>query len=984
MGPAQHELEVLSQVITWLVGPVSLAVAAATYARQWPTSYRRATGWTLAVLGALLAVSSSGWIAIAHLWTSTGRGVVLAATGVAGLALAMTGLVRAARAPVDPDVETLRAIASAVESQVHRLNEKDSFDENHFISISIRRSPNYSGRKISLSRSLPRVRSQLIGLIGESGAGKTISLRHLTLQICRDVKRRRHPELIALYVDLAAFNDPPDTITADQIYSYVKDVIATGNTTLSDHFARHVREPRDRPEWIILFDSFDVLLQSVTSDRRDEAARRYLDAIRQFLSSTGPNFRGIIACRESRFVESLGGSVVIAAPLSWHQIAAFSRRIGLDPVVRHQLLQQLHHNLDLTQTIRNPMLLKFLCDRLRLSPGSEFPSTQDEIVRAATVARVEGGIESSVTSEVLRVAEQIAYYLSAEVGPNGTYSCDDIMGALRSSPETGANPEAAVQEIIRAGIVRSDRPQILVFAHSCYHEYFAACWIIRSWKSHDLRRLAVNPLWRAALITALQSGQADLQDALIRVFAGVLADEAEMDPSVLKTVEQFTAIDPTEPLPPMPSVSFIWPRTALRILKILASGLRHEPEMLPPGIKNNADRLIVSAFAAGVLLDQQQAVEISAMSTTEVCLWAVQRALASRSGLLQRAAARQLVGIPRVFTRLNHKARVTAIASAAIDPVISDQAFGKPEDGAPFGGTLVGLLRYLITVGQVTAWVLAAYAIKGLIGDLIGIPEWHPNEVPPGLAFWPLLIMVAVLFLACWTGRRRGPVSLSFLAAAVLACIAGVAALVGIIKLIAAIFFITVGGPFQSVVAEGLAAYVLTWPTSMVARIFQAPSPVPRDWAFPQGAAIRLGISGISSGYRDYLRRRSSGASKSTWRNGPPELLLEWLGEARSTTETEKILRSLTNSQISLNRASVNILRDLARALEWVSRMVPVRTTTVIPPGIWDLGPRFSSPNFDDWLRQFDKRHPGRLSWLALNHREEIARALGRADSQNV
>lgn len=933
------------------------------------------------MLGAVLAVSSAGWLVVAHLRASTDRGVILAVVGTVGLVLAGTGLARAARAPVDPDVETLRAIASAVEDQVLRLNKKDGFEDDRFFPLSTRRGLNYTGRKISLSRPpLPRVRNQLVGLIGESGAGKTLSLRHMTLQVCQDVRRKRHPDLIALYIDLAAFSHSSDTIIADDIYSYIQDAIATGNTTLSSHFTRYVREPRDRPTWTIFFDSFDVLLQSVNPDRRDEAARQYLDTIRQFLSSTGPNFQGIVACRNPRWVESLGGSVLTLVPLSRYQIAAFSQRAGLDAILKHQLLQNLRRNPGLEQTVRNPMLLGFLCDRLRQTRGSEFPSTLDEIVSTAVAMRLESGQNSSVIDERLRAAEQIAYYLISEVGLNRTPNYDDAITSLRLYDGV-PHPAATVQDLVEVGIVRYDGPQIFTFSHSCYQEHFTVSWLLRSWKNYDLRRVALEPQWRSAAITALQSGEAELGSALVTIFAEALADEVEVDPGVVKTVAPLTAIDPTEPLPPMPSVSFTWPRTALRILQIITTGLRHEPKMLPSQMRSNVDRLVVSAFAAGLLLDQQQAIEVSAMSTAKVALWAAKRALASPSRWLQRAATRQLVVAPHLFALLEPETRIISISIAVSDPVVFDQAFDKSNETATLSGTLAGVLRDLVRVGKVTAWVLAIYSLKGLIIDFTSIPEWHRHGLPAGVVFWPLLITIATLYLGCWTGRRRGPEFLSSSVAAALIFIAVIAAIGGIIELIAAVI-LTVTHASPSAISDGIAAYALTWPISMVARILEAPSPMPRDWAFPQFPAAKMGIAQLSFRCREYLQRKR-GASKRRFGNVPPELILERLDGARTTAETEQVLRNIAAGPLGPKAASVNELRDLARALEWVNRMVPAGTTTSIPPGVWDLGPDFSSPKFGDWLRRFDKRHPGRLSWLARSHREEIAQALDRADSQN-
>ena len=982
----KHDLGVLSQVITWLVGPVTVVVALATYARQWPVSYRRATGWTLAALGAVLALSSAGWLAAAHLSASTGRGSVLIAAVAVGLILTGAGLVRAVRAPVDPGIEALRAIAAAVETHVIRLEEADSFDDGRFIPLRISRGPARTGRQLPLNRSLSRVKAQLIGLVGDSGTGKTVSLRHMARHACHDVKRRRNPSLIALYVDLAAFNDSPETVTADRIYSYIQDVIAVGNTTLSSHFTRYVREPRDRPEWFILFDSFDALLQPVELDRRDVAARQYLEAIRQFLSSTGPSFRGVVACRESRLVESLGGAVLTLAPLSQQQIGTFSQQAGLNPALKRQLLQRVRWDPALAPVARSPLLLSFLCDHLRETRGSEFPSTPYEIVRTAVAARLDSAQISSAVEDTVRVAERIAYYMTADAEPNHVPSYDDLIAVLQGDSETMLHPETGIQDLIRVGIARAARPQTFAFSFRSFQEHFAVRRLLRSWRNHDLRCVAMEPRWRSAAIAALQVGPEDLRDALVIAFAEVLAGEAEMDPSVVKTVASLTAIDVGEPLPLTPSASFTWPRTALRVLQILAIGLRREPGVLPSELRNNADRLIVSAFAAGLLLDQQQAIEISATATTEVALWAAERALASPSERLQHAAAQQVAAAPPVFALLRPQQRITATYTATRDPAIIHQAFNKLDGKTSPTWSLTGSLRDLVITGQVTAWILAIYSLKGLIGDLSSIPEWHRHGVPSGIVFWPILIIVAGLFLGIWAARRRGSEvqgDLAFYVSVSLVVIAVLTAVLGIIYFIAAIVFLVVG-PFLSAVTAGIAAYAMTWPVAMAARIMVGPLRTPWDWALPQVPAIHMAFTFLARQYTDYFRQNRSAASKRVQSADIGEAILRWLDEASTPKATQQVLRRLADAAPGVNAPATNVLRDLARALEWVHRMVPAGTSTAIPPGIWDVGPKFSSPQFRDWLRQFDKRHPGRLSWLAAKHREEIAQALERADLPNV
>jgi hypothetical protein len=59
---------------------------------------------------------------------------------------------------------------------------------------------------------------------------------------------------------------------------------------------------------------------------------------------------------------------------------------------------------------------------------------------------------------------------------------------------------------------------------------------------------------------------------------------------------------------------------------------------------------------------------------------------------------------------------------------------------------------------------------------------------------------------------------------------------------------------------------------------------------------------------------------------------------------------------------------------------VPTGVRVPIPPAVWDVGPKFVLPGFREWISKFDKRYPGRLSWLAEKHQGLIAKALDRAE----
>src|SRR6266516_1580027 len=142
-------LEVVAEAITWSAGLATVAtlgVEVGGYARQWPGSYRRITGWILAGFGLMLAGGTTWGLIVADVSPLRGRGLALAAAGATGLLLSVIGSTRAVRAPVDPGVQKLHALAWAIERQVDRLVEAAGFDHRHSLPLRVERDTNVHRR----------------------------------------------------------------------------------------------------------------------------------------------------------------------------------------------------------------------------------------------------------------------------------------------------------------------------------------------------------------------------------------------------------------------------------------------------------------------------------------------------------------------------------------------------------------------------------------------------------------------------------------------------------------------------------------------------------------------------------------------------------------------------------------------------------------------------------------------------------------------
>jgi NACHT domain len=1029
-------LDVASQVIAWAAGVatvLALPFAAGGYARQWPASYRRATSWLLAGLGSLLALGAAGWLAAGRLPLSQGQGLIIAGVGAAGALLAIGGATRAVRTPADPALRVLRALADVVERHLDSLDEGTGFDRRRFVELAVGIAPSGRRRRTSLDRALSTSSAQMLVLAGDSGAGKSVLLRELARQTCRRVQRKKRPRRFAVYVDMASLPDrTAESITADVVRAHIK-TLTVGDSELTAALDRQLRAPNDRPEWWFLFDSFDEMPVPSGGEAAEVVTRQYLDAIRQVLSSGGPSFRAVIGTRDPSNL-SLAGPVLTVAPLSPRQQREIGRNAELDPGNWPRVRHRLRHDPALGPVAGNPLLLALLCDYLRDADLPEIPPTLHEIIGAAVEARLLSVSDSTASADVMRHAEHIARCLTSGMALETTpWSRAPSAGTSGDDPVDEVGDEAALRLLVEARIGRVERPGRFAFTHRRFEEYFAASWLLRCWDRNDTDDLASDTRWREPVITALGIGSDRLRGDLIAAAARVLKEETALAAGTLAVVEPLTRLGPREPLPPAVT-PFSWPPVALHILQMLALGLSSRRDEVPEEIRTAADWLVVTAFATGTRADQERAIAVSTICTTEVALWVAERSATSGSALLTVAAAEQITATPHVFARLGGETRARVVGAAAMNPLLVNKALAQRASADLADQTLSGSVRDLVLTGRVSAAGFVILGVSALVSET-------PGPLSSLGVFLMAVILAAVLFLGTWSGQHKGPTELANFAGICVIVTAVLAAFRGVLHLIvAAVLLVT--GMWAGALHGAFFGYLETWPTSIVIVIMTGLRSERRDWVFPQQSVVQMTGRAIpwqrmplaaakalrslaalaipagllvavavvplprmkpqqSANVRGWLavgviavlcvvvyswrrrRLRSQMQAVGRWlsaRTVTGEAVLGWLREARTKLATERLLAELAESARGSLLPAIDALTDLARALEHVVRLVPEGTTKVIPPGVWEVGPGFSRPEFRQWLILYDKRYPGRLAWLAATQRDTLALALERAE----
>ena len=499
-------------------------------------------------------------------------------------------------------------------------------------------------RERSLIRAIESSAEAALLLVGDPGSGKSVALRHLTIQVAeKGLRSRDAGARVPLYVNLKELPPaPPGGPTADFIKAFVLDNIRRGDADTADYVRENWDAFRERGVWFFLFDSFDEIPAVMHAPRGSPVIQQHAEAIRQFLGGRS-DCRGVLASREFKGPDALPWQRFRILPLSQRRQDELIDNSTLPPNEKHVLRR---HLADGGITLRqNPLFLTLLCRYVRQEkrpPVNDYDLLERHVLQLAardpTHTQDRYGLRpEQLTEGATRLAVLFAENPNLSLAP--TY--DQIRDAWPAADPLIGGLDNLLQALAYVKIGRTDVKEAnpgdrrFTFAHRRYQETLFVSYLAKRAGRISPREMLTDLRWREYTVTLLQSQPA--------AAIGPYCEEA-----AALLVEQAKAQAPVAALPAYGGhVGYYeWDNVpAVTLLRLLQEGLGARTGV-PAALAAAVEAYLGPRWRHGDFYDRRLALEVGGLLPAATLEGWLAEAIRSGGAATEDAAFRQIARLP--------------------------------------------------------------------------------------------------------------------------------------------------------------------------------------------------------------------------------------------------------------------------------------------------------------------------------------------------
>ena len=549
-------------------------------------------------------------------------------------------------------------------------------------------------RRPSLTHEIRHTKDPLTLIRGEPGSGKSIALRHLTIEY--DTSSNTP---VPLYVNLKGF-DPQRSLEprgvssgtlAQAVFDFVLAAVLEGAPdNASDRFAEVYRDGLSEGGWLILLDSFDELpdVLGATTDV-DEAIEQFSAAVEQFASSHSCNV--VVASRFFRAPRTRGWALFRILPLSDKAKDRLAEGAGLHRARRRSLLADLStSHRDMEVLTANPLFFTLLCRCVRHASGvPEVPfhlfstETRRRLTEASAV--LTDRYETTV-DEILTACSVIAYVMTRErLGLQPARALLD--SAVSRRAHSNSVPTGAVLEVLELPTVRLARGDSVVestnrgaafsFVHRRFQEFFATLFVIDEPEVLPVEELLDEGRWRETAVTLCQLKPESAANVVGEAYSrlersaialggdGLATGNGDLAPSSPEMRDRAARSSPVESDGSSVAGGAVWPEGSLHVLGVVQSGFASAPEALPIGVRETIGRILEVVWRIAEEDERETVLDLVLPSSEATRTKLLRQGFRSGSYWLSDTAYRQVARLRCIPAELGQEMRIALVSMAA-------------------------------------------------------------------------------------------------------------------------------------------------------------------------------------------------------------------------------------------------------------------------------------------------------------------------------
>ncbi|WP_417698575.1 NACHT domain-containing protein [Psychromonas sp.] len=377
----------------------------------------------------------------------------------------------------------------------------------------------------SLIKALKRKKGRAFLVVGEPGAGKSVALRTLAMELLAQVKNANR---IPIYINLKEWNntywDVNNPPTEMELYEFVKNNIANRDTELSRFVDNYFDRLYETRRFFFIFDSFDEIPQVMNVDDNSLLIDQLSNVLYKFIKDNNNKPSGIVASRDFRKPTSSfnASSEIEIRPFNSIQIVDSLTKSSSGS---KELIESIFTDRkDLYITAKNPFMSSMISKYIEIN--GKLPSNQLEMFSTF----IEDSLDNSKRKlndvqiskeEVIAAAKDIAFVMY------NNYGLEAPVNKLKM-----LLPQHPIDKVIEclkfSRLLRSNSSDtgIVSYVHRRFCEYFVVLNLRENKTDIPFQDIPRDSQWRDALVLYCEvAEEEDARDIAIRAWNIIKEDQ---------------------------------------------------------------------------------------------------------------------------------------------------------------------------------------------------------------------------------------------------------------------------------------------------------------------------------------------------------------------------------------------------------------------------------------------------------------------------